>query len=355
MKLTKSISIILLFYSCANMVSPTGGEKDTTPPILVSVSENKTTTRNEVHFVFNEYIQLNNWEENFYISPPFNKKVQKKIKEKTLIISINDSIANNTTYHLSLSSSIKDLNEGNVTDSLSFFFGNTDYFDSLNLSGNIRNAYTLESIKNAWVMLFEENRNDTLIFKSPPDYIAKTNENGAFNFPNLNSTNYKIVALTNFDFIYNKGELIGFSDTLINAVTDSFISLLVFNPVLKTDSTRSDTLLAVSDSIKTDTLKIKKNLAGSLKINTKQYPSIIFQLLQDQKISYVFSFTSAPFLLNEINPGKYTLKCIIDENRDGDWTRGNWAKKTQPERVFIYPSEITIRSNWELELNWELE
>ena len=46
------------------MVVPTGGDKDTAAPILVSVSENKTHTVNEVYFVFNEYIQFNNWEDN---------------------------------------------------------------------------------------------------------------------------------------------------------------------------------------------------------------------------------------------------------------------------------------------------
>ena len=32
MKLYFSIFIVLLFSGCANMVAPTGGEKDTTPP-----------------------------------------------------------------------------------------------------------------------------------------------------------------------------------------------------------------------------------------------------------------------------------------------------------------------------------
>ena len=62
-----------------------------------------------------------------------------------------------------------------------------------------------------------------------------------------------------------------------------------------------------------------------------------------------------PFLLNEITPGKYNLKCIVDENGDEEWTRGNWESKSQPEKVFNYPTEITIRSNWDLELDWNLE
>ena len=43
---------------------------------------------------------LINWEEHFYISPPFNKKSQKKIKvtSKFLDLHIEDSLKNNTTY-----------------------------------------------------------------------------------------------------------------------------------------------------------------------------------------------------------------------------------------------------------------
>ena len=356
MKLTVPIFIfLLLVYSCANMVAPTGGAKDTTSPILVSVSENKTTTIKEFHFLFNEYIQFNNWENNFYISPPFNKKSQKKIKGKMLIFYINDSLANNTTYHLSLSNCIKDLNEGNVTDSLSFIFGNTDHFDTLTLSGYLQDAYTLESIKNAWIMLFDENKNDTIIFKGIPNYIAKTDKDGNFNFPNLNANNYNLIAVTGFDFVYNLEEKIAFSKSLINAKKDSFISLYAFDPLMKTDSIITDSLVGIVDDTKADTLKAEQLPTGSLKLNIKQSSSIVLQLLQNENIIHSFSFHSFPFVINDIPPGKYNLKCIVDENRDGEWTRGNWENKTQPEKVFNYATEITIRSNWDLELDWDLE
>ena len=40
---------------------------------------------------------------------------------------------------------------------------------------------------------------------------------------------------------------------------------------------------------------------------------------------------------------------------DGIWNCGNWETKTQPEKVINYKTEITIRSNWDLELDWDLE
>ena len=46
------------------------------------------------------------------------------------------------------------------------------------------------------------------------------------------------------------------------------------------------------------------------------------------------------------------LKYIIDINKDSFWSTGNWEKRIQPEKALNYPSEIMIRSNWDLELDW---
>ena len=46
---------------------------------------------------------------------------------------------------------------------------------------------------------------------------------------------------------------------------------------------------------------------------------------------------------------------INDQNNDGKWNTGSWDNKLQAERTINYPSEITIRSNWDLELEWKLE
>ena len=51
----------------------------------------------------------------------------------------------------------------------------------------------------------------------------------------------------------------------------------------------------------------------------------------------------------------YQLKYILDANSDGKWNTGNWQEKIQAEKVVNYPNEITIRSNWDLELEWNLD
>jgi len=219
----------------------------------------------------------------------------------------------------------------------------------------LQDAYTLNAVENAWIMLFEENRADSIIFKEKPNYIAKTNKNGDFHFPNLNSKNYTIVSLTDFDFIYNEEEKIAFLSAVVNAERDSFISLLSFDPIIVMDSIIKDSTIIEVDSTVTDSLVIEEVQYGNLTVISTENKQCIFQLFQNEKVISEFTFIEQPFLLTNITPGKFQIKYIADSNKDGKWTTGSWEKRAQAEQVINYPSEITIRSNWDLELEWELK
>ena len=53
-------------------------------------------------------------------------------------------------------------------------------------------------------------------------------------------------------------------------------------------------------------------------------------------------------------PAKYGLKAIEDVNSNGKWDTGELIKKIQPEKVLIHPKIFEVKSNWELEENWDL-
>ena len=362
MKILSSIISILLLASCASMIAPAGGDKDIYPPKLLNteiIENSKILHSKTIRFEFNEYIQLNKWEKYFYISPPTKKRIQKKIKGQALFITIEEMLNKNTTYYVALNSCIKDNNEGNVLDSLKYIFSANESFDTLTLSGNLQDSYTLNPLENAWVMLFEQDANDSLIFKETPNYIAKTNKNGIFHFPNLKDENYKIAALTDFDFIYNKEEKMAFLDRFLNPKMDSFISLFAFDPITKIDSINSDSLVKKIDRSAIsyiDSIIKKEDLHyGNLKIITNESSPCVFQLLQNEKVISEIYFSKKPYVIDEISAGTYKLKYIVDSNKDSIWNTGNWEKRMQPEKVFNFPSEITISSNWDLELEWIIQ
>jgi len=363
MKILKKIVVISLLTSCANMIAPSGGSKDISPPhILNSVimADTKQPRHKTIIFEFNEYVQLNKWDTYFYISPPTSKPTKKKIKGKKLVLHIEDTLLQNTTYYVSLNSCIKDNNEGNVLDTLEYKFSTDVNFDTLTIMGSLNDSYTLNPIQNAWVMIFNAYLNDSLIFNKTPNYIAKTDENGFFHFPNLQARDYKIAALTGIDFMYNEEEKMAFLDRFINPKIDSFISFFAFDPVIKVDSFMIEPSPLKKDSITSilnlDTVGTKAQLPlGKLKINLNQDIACIFQLLQNEKLIKETCFIEEPYIIEGIDPGEYQLKYIIDNNQDSIWNTGSWDNRMQPEKVINYPSNIIIRSNWDLELEWIIE
>ena len=363
MKLFKQLFLLFLFSNCANIIAPNGGEADIEAPKLLNaeiITNKKNAHTKTIIFKFDEYIKLNKWDEYFYISPPTKANIQKKITGQSLLVTIEDTLNENVNYYVSLNSCIKDNNEGNILDTLNYTFSINNNTDTLTLSGNLKDAYTLMPLENAWVMLFNKDTHDTLIFKKPPNYIAKTDKNGVFHFPNLKDINYKIVALTDFDFIYNKEEKIAFADNIINIKNDTFISLYAFDPIINIDSTTENIVSLNIDSIHESTsldsaIKKETLLTGKIEIITTMNSPCIFQLSQNKKIVAEFFFKQKPYLIDSIVAGKYNLKYIADSNQDNIWNTGNWENKKQPEKVANYPYEITIRYNWDLELEWAIE
>lgn len=56
-----------------------------------------------------------------------------------------------------------------------------------------------------------------------------------------------------------------------------------------------------------------------------------------------------------LNPGKYCARLIDDTNGNGIWDPGDYAKKTQPEKVYYYPQIIDLKVLWKLDQNWNVK
>ncbi|MEY3679259.1 MAG: hypothetical protein RI924_1400 [Bacteroidota bacterium] len=47
--------------------------------------------------------------------------------------------------------------------------------------------------------------------------------------------------------------------------------------------------------------------------------------------------------------GKYNIRIVKDDNKNGKWDTGNVSKNRQPEQTWTYDKVITLRANWDLE------
>ncbi len=211
----------LIFYtSCANIGSPTGGEKDSIPPVVVKTIPELRGTNfkgSEVRLTFDEYINSDEISEKLVISPPMKKKPQIKMKGKTLIVEFTQDLRKESTYSLDFKDAVADNNEKNPIKDFRFSFSTGQQFDSLKVAGYVKNAINQEPVEKALVMLHRQ-KEYTAFIDSVPDYIGTTDKDGLFMIDNLAPGSYRLYALTDADnsLTYNaNSELIAFADSLI--------------------------------------------------------------------------------------------------------------------------------------------
>ena len=81
----------------------------------------------------------------------------------------------------------------------------------------------------------------------------------------------------------------------------------------------------------------------------KKFPVIIELTDNSGKViatSYSEKATDIEF--NLIEPAKYTLRIIYDDNKNQEYDSGNFLEKRQAEEVIYYPKEIDVRANWDV-------
>ncbi len=201
-------SISLLASSCANIVTPAGGPKDTQPPNAVSATPENLSTRfrsNKITIEFNEYVKLENPSQEIIISPAILPEPKIHVKAKKLEIELKDArLDSNTTYTINFGESLKDVNESNVLSNFQFVFSTGDVLDSLSVSGKVMTALDDKPAAKALVMLHKD-LGDSALLKVRPYYFTKTAEDGSFNFSHLGGGAYRLFALKdeNYNYIYD--------------------------------------------------------------------------------------------------------------------------------------------------------
>jgi uncharacterized protein (DUF2141 family) len=119
---------------------------------------------------------------------------------------------------------------------------------------------------------------------------------------------------------------------------------------------------------KNDTLKyrfVTKEFEdyGRITMNVSNLNSknLIIELLTGTKKTLVvqrnFITTSESIVFNLLEPQKYTIRIIIDENKNNKWDTGNYLKRQLPE-IILYHKEINnadLRANFFLEENFIVE
>ncbi len=457
-------SIILIGGSgCANIIPPTGGPRDSLPPVLVNaVPKDSMTNFNaqKIVLTFNEYVELDQkLTEDFIVSPNPENAPLVEGKLRTVTIKLKDSLKPNTTYSLDFGNSLKDVNEGNVLKNFTYVFSTGKNIDEGTISGKVMLAENGEA-DSTLIVLLHSNLNDSAVKKLKPDYYTRLDSNGNFHFRYLPHGKFAIYVLPNdYSKRYDDStKMFAFYNSTVNADSNNQrIQLYAYQqekpkektatttattaPPKKKNQTEEEKRLRVTTNLENNEQDLLDNLeltfnrkitkfdsskviltdtnfksitgyavqrdtspvkffiqykwpekagykliiqkeafadsAGimlakndTISFTTKresQYGSVrlhfnnldlsknpVLQLVQNDKIVKSVPLTTVEWSVRLFEPGDYELRLLNDDNKNGIWDPGNFDEKRQPEIVRRIPRKLTIKANWDNDVDINL-
>ena len=215
-----SLGSLIIFCACANIAAPTGGLYDVDPPEVVKASPSFNATnvnKTKVEILFDENVKIEKPMDKVIIAPPQQKFPIIKAQGRKVIVELEDTLKDNTTYTIDFTDAIVDNNEGNVLENFALSFSTGDKIDSMAVSGIVLSAENLEPAQGIYVGI-HSNLSDTAFTSIPFDRISRTNSHGIFTIKGVAEGKYKIYALgdLNRDYKYdNPQEEIAFLDSII--------------------------------------------------------------------------------------------------------------------------------------------
>ena len=127
------------------------------------------------------------------------------------------------------------------------------------------------------------------------------------------------------------------------------------------DSAYEDIYHQYSDTLKMNLHVPDEDELGTLKFNLQ---------LNDSSSAYFFELKNARGRLIEKNflhpgmnhldfenlvPDVFKLSAVQDRNHNLKWDTGDYWEHRQPEKIYYYNDDLTLRPNWELELDASLD
>ena len=345
------ISIVLLITACAQVVRPSGGAKDVRPPRAIHYVPDSAALNfksKSVEIEFDEYIQLKELNNQLVVSPPLKHKPSVKVKNKTLIIQITDTLKSDATYVFNFGTAIIDITENNPATDFQYIFSTGNYIDSLSLKGNIKNAFDHKTEEGVLVMLYD-NPSDSVVYKNLPNYFAKTKKDGNFSINNVHEGKYRTFALkdANKNFKYDAGDqVIAFADTMIYLRKDATINLELFEERLDKQFIKKATLLKPGKLFLQFNLPVDRlNFSPLNGVGKKSWELIEYSAEKDS-VYYWFTDISSDSLFMEVSDnGKVIDTLRLKIAKQGDAKK---LKKGKAPEKFEFAYSSNVRANFDL-------
>ncbi len=323
------LGAMIFSHSCANTTTPpSGGPKDTIPPVITEIypelgMTNVPVSGTELEVEFDEYVVVKD-PKSLFLSPPLEKMPKHKIKGKSVVITFESDLDSNKTYTLDLTNAIADNNEGNMFPGFTLVFSTGEKIDSMVVTGIVQDCNTLDPVKGATVMLYKDHA-DSAVFLSRPDAAVKTDDWGFFCLRNIQDTVYRMYAI--FDENNNnkydpETEKVAFIDTLFRPVVfvnDSLPELMKYD--------MKDTVNCLARNTEIELNLFKEKPSKQMIVNKERIGErtayITFMAPYAQIDSLWFRNVPANKVITQFNQMQDSLEIWINDPR------------TQPDTLFL--------------------
>ena len=191
---------------------------------------------------------------------------------------------------------------------------------------------------------------------------------GEYNKPLTLKFPYPIRPSDSFDvYVYSQQQSV--KDTVIYrySVPDTFVMQLPLPMQYMEKKSYSvmilDSVFYGYNSLTNDTLKVQFSaksvkdygtLIMSYELPEDGRPYIVTLWKGDRKIQEDRLTSSSTITYSYLNPDTYRVSAFCDENDNGIWDTGDYPSKRQPEKVFAFPKNISIRAYWDLEETFKI-
>ena len=98
-----------------------------------------------------------------------------------------------------------------------------------------------------------------------------------------------------------------------------------------------------------------------MNVNNLNNKNLIIELLsgskQNELIERQFISTSTKVVFDLLEPKKYTIRAIIDENKNNKWDTGSYLQKRHAEKIIYNETinNVALRANYFLEENFTID
>jgi uncharacterized protein (DUF2141 family) len=333
-----SLMIAEMLMSCAQIVAPTGGKKDTLAPVIVKIfpaNQSKNFNGKQIEILFDEYVSVDNIQQQLSITPNLEGTYETKIMPKGVRLTFDKPFKENTTYSLNFRNTFKDMNERNVAKNIRLVFSTGKIIDSLKVSGKVKNPITNKPMMDVSVGIYIYS--DTLNPKKiKPYYFMKTDSSGIFTIENIAAGKYRIYAVTdvNNNLLYDEAKenlgIIRDTITLNSNLENLEISMArmekVLNKVLKARTTSNYAYIDYYRGIK------------NVKISfTDKKDSLIYQQTEVKSIRI--------FNTNQVYSDTVKVKITVTDSLDRDFTHDQKIKfKEKPKKNDGVKEEFNLKT-----------